>query len=160
MLDEVRYEFNSLFVGPRRPKAVPYESTYFDYKTMFGSQTMHVRQMYEASGLKVVDDKFDKFPDDFIGYELQYLYFLTHQASVKFNNANTDEFYEIIRQKSDFIVAHPSKWFNKFSECCNQAAKLEVWKNFGDFLMKYLNNESENLTKILALNQTTQNLKG
>lgn len=67
LLDELRYEFNRLFVGPRHPKAEPYESVYFDYKTMFGEKTMQVRGFYKSSGLKLSKEQFDKFPDDFIG---------------------------------------------------------------------------------------------
>lgn len=146
LIDEIRYEFNTLFVGPRRPKALPYESTYFDYKTLFGAQTMQVRGFYEAAGLKVEDEKFDKFPDDFIGYELQYLYFMSFLALDKINDE--EQFYEIIRQKKDFVDTHPSKWFGEFARHCAKAANLAVWKGFGEFLNLYLSKEILNLASL------------
>ena len=91
LIDEIRYEFNRLFVGPKRPKAEPYESVYFDYQTMFGAKTMQVRSFYESSRLKLEDAQLDKFPDDFIGYELQYLYFLSFSAlKAEDEHANLD----------------------------------------------------------------------
>lgn len=153
LIDEIRYEFNTLFVGPRRPKALPYESTYFDYKTLFGAQTMQVRAFYEAAGLKVEDEKFDKFPDDFIGYELQYLYFMSFLALDKIDDE--EQFYEIVRQKKDFVDTHPAKWFGEFARHCAKAANLEVWKGFGEFLNLYLSKEILNLA---SLNRETSKI--
>lgn len=140
-LDEIRWEFNRLFVGPARPKAVAYESVYFDYHTMFGKKTMEVREFYTKVGLKVA--KFDKFPDDFIGYEFEYLYFMSHKA------LNLDSNDEILKDKYDFLISHPCNWFDKFCELCIKESKFEIWQNFGKFLQIYLKNEVENLKEIL-----------
>ncbi|QKF60660.1 TorD/DmsD family molecular chaperone [Campylobacter curvus] len=145
LLDEIRYEFNTLFVGPRRPKAVPYESAYFEYKTMFSKRTMQVREFYESIGLKVEGEKFDKFPDDFIGYELEALYFLSFRALEEFKNENEARAYETLKAKGEFINSHPRQWFGEFCAACNGSAKLEIWKNFGDFLTLYLQKEIKNL---------------
>ncbi|ASM40061.1 molecular chaperone TorD family protein [Campylobacter sp. RM12327] len=141
-LDEARWEFNRLFVGPARPKAVPYESVYFDYHNMFGEKTMQVRDFYERAGLRV--KKFDKFPDDFIGYEFEYLYFMSYKAL-----NDEDDFAKIIQEKKSFLELHPSQWFDKFIELCIKESKLEIWKNLAEFLKLYLKNEIEILNKIL-----------
>lgn len=150
LINETRYEFNALFVGPRRPKALPYESTYFDYKNMFGKETFEVREYYKSVGLKVEDDKFDKFPDDFIGYELQYLYFVSFLALDRLSLDELSDFYEILEQKKEFIDSHPSRWFGQFASSCEKGANLQIWKSFADFLVVYLKNETENLKHILA----------
>lgn len=146
ILDETRYEFNTLFVGPKRPKALPYESTYFDYKTLFGNKTMQVREFYETSGLKVENDKLDKIPDDFIGFELQYLYVMSFNA-IKF--LGKSEFADIIQQKQNFITQHPSKWFDKFTERIMASAILPIWQSFSEFLNLYLEKESTNLKNLI-----------
>ncbi|MGG7049195.1 MULTISPECIES: TorD/DmsD family molecular chaperone [unclassified Campylobacter] len=151
LTDEARYEYNTLFVGPRRPKALPYESAYFDYKTLFGAHTMEVREIYKQAGLRVEAEKFDKFPDDFIGYELQFLYFLSFQALGFLQNEQQEKFYECLRQKAEFIDTHPSKWFLEFASRCGENAKLDIWKAFAEFLPLYLQDEQVNLTKILAI---------
>ena len=120
LLDELRYEFNRLFVGPRHPKAEPYESVYFDYKTMFGEKTMQVRGFYESSGLKLSKEQFDKFPDD------------------------------ILHKKYDFIRTHPFEWFYKFSSRCKEATNLEAYVSFADFLNLYLENEIEQSRALLT----------
>lgn len=145
-LNEIRWEFNRLFVGPRRPKAVPYESVYFDYKTMFGNKTMEVREFYSKIGLRVKE--FDKFPDDFIGYEFEYLYFMSHKA---LNAEKEDEFLEIIKEKNNFLISHPLQWFDKFIDLCINSSDLKIWKDFGKFIKLYLNNEADNLKEILNL---------
>ncbi|WP_033915654.1 TorD/DmsD family molecular chaperone [Campylobacter sputorum] len=141
-LNKARWEFNRLFVGPARPKAVPYESVYFDYHNMFGKKTMQVRDFYERAGLRV--KKFDKFPDDFIGYEFEYLYFMSYKAL-----NDEDDFAKIIQEKKSFLELHPSQWFDKFIELCIKESKLEIWKNLAEFLKLYLKNEIEILHKIL-----------
>lgn len=148
LLNEVRYEYNTLFVGPRRPKALPYESTYFDYKTIFGQKTMQVREVYENIGLRVEGDKFDKFPDDYIGYELQALYFMSFNAIKKIDEKNETDFINILKLKRDFIDTHPAGWFSKFGENCSFSAKLDIWKNFGEFLNLYLKQEIKNLLNV------------
>ena len=155
-LDEIRYEFNRLFVGPKRPKAEPYESVYFDYQTMFGAKTMQVRSFYESSGLKLEDAQLDKFPDDFIGYELQYLYFLSFSA---LKAEDETKFNEILRKKAEFIAAHPSQWFCKFAARCDEHASLDVWKSFGGFLNLYLKTEIDALKKALKDPEIFKNLK-
>ena len=155
-LDEIRYEFNRLFVGPKRPKAEPYESVYFDYQTMFGAKTMQVRSFYESSGLKLEDAQLDKFPDDFIGYELQYLYFLSFSALKAEDEA---KFNEILRKKAEFIAAHPSQWFCKFAARCDEHANLDFWKSFGSFLNLYLNSEMDALKRTLKDPEIFKNLK-
>lgn len=155
-LDEIRYEFNRLFVGPKRPKAEPYESVYFDYQTMFGTKTMQVRSFYESSALKLEDAQLDKFPDDFIGYELQYLYFLSFSALKAEDEA---KFNEILRKKAEFIAAHPSQWFCKFAARCDEHANLDIWKSFGSFLNLYLNSEMDALKSALKDPEIFKNLK-
>lgn len=145
LLNETRYEFNTLFVGPRRPKALPYESVYFDYKTMFGSKTMEVRAVYESIGLKVENAKFDKFPDDYIGYELQALYFMSYNALKKIDENSDDDATNILITKRDFINSHPAGWFKKFGENCALSARLDIWKSFSEFLNLYLQEEIKNL---------------
>ncbi|CAD7289458.1 TorD/DmsD family molecular chaperone [Campylobacter suis] len=150
LTDEARYEYNRLFVGPRRPRAIPYESAYFDYKTLFGAHTLEVREIYKQAGLMVEADKFDKFPDDFIGYELQFLYFLTYNALGFLQNEQEGQFYESLKQKAEFISMHPSKWFSEFASRCAGEARLDVWRAFAEFLTLYLKDEELSLVKILA----------
>ncbi|ASM35064.1 ubiquinol cytochrome C oxidoreductase, Rieske 2Fe-2S subunit [Campylobacter sputorum subsp. bubulus] len=138
-LNEARWEFNRLFVGPTRPKAVPYESVYFDYHTMFGEKTMQVREFYTKAGIKIKDDK---FPDDFIGFEFEYLYFMSYKAI----NSSNDE---IIKEKSDFLHSHPLNWFDQFTKLCIDESRLEIWREFAKFVRLYLENEIKILNKIL-----------
>ncbi|MDL0089814.1 TorD/DmsD family molecular chaperone [Campylobacter gastrosuis] len=143
LLDDLRYEFNRLFVGPRRPKALPYESTYFDYKNMFGTQTFEVRAFYKRAGLRVDDEQFDKFPDDYIGFELQYLYFMSYNM-LAYADDDKAKFEELAEQKAEFVSLH-TMWFRDFAKASSEATKLVVWKYFGEFLNLYLENEIINL---------------
>ena len=133
--------------GQPATQAEPYESVYFDYKTMFGEKTMQVRGFYESSGLKLSKEQFDKFPDDFIGYELQYLYFLSFNALQADEKEKMDE---ILHKKYDFIRTHPFEWFYKFSSRCKEATNLEAYVSFADFLNLYLENEIEQSRALLT----------
>ena len=126
------------------------------YTSLFGAKTMQVRSFYESSGLKLEDAQLDKFPDDFIGYELQYLYFLSFSALKAEDEAKFNEF---LRKKAEFIAAHPSQWFYKFTARCDEHANLDVWKSFGSFLNLYLNSEMDALKSALKDPEIFKNLK-
>ena len=147
LADELRWEFNSLFVGPAKPKALPYESTYFDYKNMFGKKTFEVREFYKNVGLQIESKQFDRFPDDYIGFELQYLYYMSFLALK--NIESQEKLLEILKEKNDFIIYHPSKWFDKFALACKEGTKMEFYKAFADFLLLYLKKEEENLNSAI-----------
>ena len=117
---------------------------------------MQVRSFYESSGLKLEDAQLDKFPDDFIGYELQYLYFLSFSALKAEDEA---KFNEILHKKAEFIAAHPSQWFGKFAARCDEHANLDLWKSFGSFLNLYLNSEMDALKSALKDPGIFKNLK-
>ena len=100
--------------------------------------------------------EFAKCKSDFIGYELQYLYFLSFSALKAEDEA---KFNEILRKKAEFIAAHPSQWFCKFAARCDEHANLDLWKSFGSFLNLYLNSEMDALKSALKDPEIFKNLK-
>lgn len=67
---EIRTEYARLFIGPRPPKAPPYESMYRGCpRRLFTETTMAVRKSFQNAGYAVTHK--GKEPDDHIGNELE-----------------------------------------------------------------------------------------
>lgn len=82
---EMKYDFNNLFIGPDILKAPPYESCYLNpERTLMQTETMRVRAKYREAGLEVAKKNVE--PDDFIGFELEFLLFLLSSESETHHN--------------------------------------------------------------------------
>lgn len=135
-LDEFRWEFNSLFI--LKPKVPASQSAYCDKSEatgarMFEASTFLVRSFYERAGLSLSRELLDKFPDDFIGYELQFLYYL----SFLLLDENSDK-KELLAIRNEFIKDCVFTWFDEFAMACKEQANSKEWASFGDFLTLYL----------------------
>ena len=77
---EMKYDFNRLFVGPDVLKAPPYESCYLNpERTLMQGETMRVRAKYREAGLEIARKNVE--PDDFMGFELEFLLYLISSES-------------------------------------------------------------------------------
>lgn len=150
LMNEMRYEFNRLFIGPFRPKAVPYESAYFLNGGLLNEITDDVCRFYNDEGLQVSANKDGKMPDDYIGFEIQFLYFLSTNAINCWQEGDAGSALQILKKKQEFLINHPIKWFNEFAQAVKEKSEVEPWPIFDDFLNSYLENETKRLNIILA----------
>ena len=55
---EMKYDFNSLFIGPDVLKAPPYESCYLNpERTLMQAETLRVRAKYREAGLEIAETR-------------------------------------------------------------------------------------------------------
>lgn len=113
--EEMKYEFNRLFVGPAAPKAPPYESVYRspDHLVM-QEQTLDVRKMYNQEQLLSTGQGCE--PDDFIGTELEFMAYLLSRAihaNQEQNTSKTEHYLDFYR---DFCSDHMDLWVESFAQ--------------------------------------------
>ncbi len=141
-LDEVRWEYNRLFIGPKKPLATPFESVYRSQKQlMMRESTFEVREFYAQVGLEV--EKKDQFPDDFIGLEFQYLFYVSQLVVELIKAKKIEEAKELILVREEFLYKHPKQWFPNFCDDISNNSEKQIWKNLAEFILNILKIEEE-----------------
>lgn len=141
-LDTARWEYNRLFIGPRRPLAPPFESIYrSDKQLQMQKFTFEVREYYEQIGLEV--EIGNQFPDDFIGFEFQYLFYISHLIVEALREGRIDEKNEFLVIKKKFLTEHPNQWMYKFCKDIIVESKEEIWMTLAEFIVGVLYKENE-----------------
>ena len=112
-LEELAVEYAQLFIGPARPPAVPYASFYLsESHSLMTDETIDVRKRYLEARLSVKE--LYSVPDDHIGIELEFIYYLTGKTIESFEKGEQEEASRFFEIRSDFIREHFSKWVPEF----------------------------------------------
>ncbi len=147
MLDEARWDYNRLFIGPQKPLAIPFESSYrSDENLLMREFTYQVREYYSQVGIEV--EELNHFPDDFIGFEFQYLYCMSLLIIESYKTGNMIEVNSLLKTRKEFFDNHPKTWINKFSEDIIINSKQEVLKELGSFIQDIMKKEELFLEKV------------
>ncbi len=113
--EALKPEFTRLFIGPRHVPAPPYESVYRSpARALMQEITLAVRQKYRTAGLLVRN--FNREPDDHIGLELEFMYFLNHQAAEALGRRQTAALLTAIDWQQQFLAEHLSQWVPAFCQ--------------------------------------------
>ncbi len=139
-LDEARWDYNRLFIGPKRPIASTFESVHrSEKKLMMREETFQVREFYSQVGLEV--EKLNQFPDDFIGFEFQYLLYTALMVVELINDGEEDKAKELMEIREEFISKHPKQWFPEFCDDILKGSKEQIWKDLAAFILNILEQE-------------------
>ncbi len=111
---DMQYDFNRLFIGPDVLQAPPYESCYRNPdKTLMQAETLKVREKYLRAGLAISRKNVE--PDDFIGFELEFLLFLL-----------SDESGEMTELTNQFLTEHLLVWYKDHVEAIRENTKHPI----------------------------------
>lgn len=109
-------EFTRLLVGPGETPVVPYGSFYLSpTRNLMTEETLAVRAFYLGAGMAV--QNLNQVPDDHLGIELEFLYWLTRQADDGAQEAR-GHFLDL---RDSFILDHYSKWVPEFADALDRA---------------------------------------
>ncbi|CZE47728.1 TorD/DmsD family molecular chaperone [Campylobacter geochelonis] len=143
-LDEARWEYNRLFIGPKKPPASPFESVYRSKKGLLMREFAYeVREIYANVGLEVQAK--DHMPDDFLGFELQYLFYISSLARESLKNEKFSQADELIELRKEFLKEHILVWIYKFIDDIKTHSKEKIWVEFGEFLTSVFELEKKHL---------------
>ncbi|MBI3591935.1 MAG: molecular chaperone TorD family protein [Nitrospirae bacterium] len=114
-LEELALEYARLFIGPQNPPAVPYASFYLsESHSLMTDETIDVRKQYLEAGMAVKE--LYSIPDDHIGIELEFIYYLTQKTIELFEQEQREKAARLFEMRSDFLTKHMAQWVPLFVE--------------------------------------------
>jgi len=126
-IQELALEFARLFIGPTNPPAIPYASFYLsESHTLMTDETIDVRKRYLDAGMAVKD--LYSIPDDHIGIELEFIYYLTQKTIELFERGEREEASRLFELRSDFLKEHMAKWLPIFTDKVIEFAQNDFYK--------------------------------
>lgn len=126
-LEELAGEFTRVFIGPLKPLVVPYASFYLsDSRQLMTDETIEVRRRYLDAGMAIKE--LYKVPDDHIGIELEFLYYLASESASLLQQGRHAEATTFQAMKTDFISSHMALWVPRFAEQLAEATNEDFFK--------------------------------
>lgn len=148
-MDELKSEYNRLFIGPGHLPAPPWESVYLSKeKIIFDEHTLAVRDFYKR--WKVAPTRINKEPDDHIGFELEFMAILISKSIRALEKGNMEELKDVIKGQVEFLDKHPLVWIDEFSNKLTNSTVEPFYKGIGLFLLEYTKMDRELLEDIIS----------
>lgn len=126
-------EHTRLFIGPADVPAMPYASFYLSAaRLLMTEETMAVRQLYLDAGVRVAE--LNATPDDHVGVELEFLYFLTAAAIEAFEVGDEAAMKNSLSQRDRFLNQHWRRWAPVFSQRIVEVTTEPFYRAVGKLL--------------------------
>lgn len=148
--DEVRQEYQRLFIGPGPLPAAPWESVYLseDHITL-DEHTLAVREFYRRWGYEVSNVKQD--PDDHIGLELEFMALLINTSLGNIHPDKQQKLIEILDAQRTFLNNHLFCWVKPFCSKLAENTKHPLFSGIALFTPEYLRMDADLLEEIITL---------
>ncbi len=132
-LEDLTFEYTRLFIGPKNPPAVPYASFYLsETPALMTEETIMVRKRYLEAGMAVKD--LYSMPDDYLGIELEFLYYLTQKIIQDFEEGRRQEASRNLELRDDFLREHMRLWVPIFSDKVLENTKEDFYRGAAHIL--------------------------
>ncbi|MEK7438633.1 MAG: molecular chaperone TorD family protein [Pseudomonadota bacterium] len=113
-IDELAVEFTRLIVGPAQTPAVPYASFYLSpSRLVMTEDTLVIRRQYADAGVARRNDV--RIPDDHLGLELEFLYFLEREIALARANGDDQTVQVLCGRRTGFVCGHMLQWVPRFA---------------------------------------------
>lgn len=137
--EQLRDDYNRLFVGPGPLLAPPWESVYRSKeRLLFGEHTLAVRAFYHSYGLKAV--KQEQEPEDHIALELEFAGWLCQQAA---DAPGPEEARGFVDGHREFLVRHMLEWVPAFGEAVREGSSTVFYHRLTVLTQAWLDYEKE-----------------
>lgn len=148
LYQDIKVEYSRLFLGPKRPIAPPYESVYTSCrKQIFGESATEVKKQYEEMGLKIKSKA--NIPEDFIGYELEFMYYLSYFTITLYDDNNFEKINSIIKYQQNFLDKHLKNWVEQFTNDIIENTNIEYFRVLGNFTKEFIIEDYKNISKLI-----------
>lgn len=140
--DQVRKDFQLLYLGPGHLEAPPYESVHLNNSGLvFEKETLEVRAFYRRFGLQL--ERQDKDPDDHVAIELEMLATLAIRALDALDaaaekgdaGALPDAVRTYVDAIGEFLENHALLWHHRLGELTVEKASTSFVQGLGSLLM-------------------------
>jgi TorA maturation chaperone TorD len=137
-LEELALEYARLFIGPKNPPAVPYASFYLsESRSLMTEETIDVRKRYLEAGMAVKE--LYSIPDDHIGIEWEFIYYLTQRIIELFEQGQREEASRLFEIRSDFFSKHMTLWLPFFADKVFESTQEDFYKGAALILRGVIN---------------------
>jgi TorA maturation chaperone TorD len=131
--EDLALEYSRLFIGPKNPPAVPFASFYLsETHSLMSEETIEVRKRYLEAGMAVKD--LYSMPDDHLGIELEFLYYLTQKIIQDFEQGRREEASRILEIRENFLKEHMRLWVPIFSDKVLENTKEDFYRGAAHIL--------------------------
>lgn len=146
--NEIKVEYARLFLGPKKIPAPPFESVYTTKtRHMFGESTTEVRELYKNAGLKL--ETKDNLPDDFIGYELEFMYYLSYETIKALEENNEEKVEKILKYQYHFLKEHLNVWIKDFTKDILDNTTNDYFRVTAKLTAEFIKGEYNNLKELI-----------
>jgi TorA maturation chaperone TorD len=126
-LEDLAIEYARLFIGPQSPPAVPYASFYLsESHSLMTDETIDVRKRYLEAGMAVKN--LYSIPDDHIGIELEFVYYLTQKIIELFEQGQREDASRLFEIRSDFLSDHMALWLPRFADKVLESTQEDFYR--------------------------------
>lgn len=148
---ELKAEFARLFLGPNKLLAPPFESVYLSpRRRLMGEETIKVREKYREMEMKTLEK--GNIPDDHIGLELEFMYYLCYKALDSFKGeVDTKYIRKNIEMQNKFISQHLIKWVPLFCKDIRENTNLLFFKEIANFTEKFIIEEKDTIAETVKV---------
>lgn len=135
-------DYTRLFLGPVNAVAQPYGSIWLDAeKTVMGSSTMAVLDMYGQGGFEMEDD-FQE-PPDHIAAELEFLYLLIFRENAAHRNGRSEALTTIAGLRKRFLDEHLGRWVGPFTAAVKVGAQSAFYRELAALTDRFVGMEAD-----------------
>ncbi|NQV84032.1 MAG: molecular chaperone TorD family protein [Rhodospirillales bacterium] len=127
LLEDLAVEYARLFLGPGNHVA-PYAAIYLagDGASLWGPETIWVKQFIEAAGFEYKADYFD-LPDH-IAVELEFMQEIAANEAAALERQDLQHAETLQRIEEEFVTTHMAKWVPKFCRQVQNRAELPFYR--------------------------------
>jgi TorA maturation chaperone TorD len=133
VFDQTYRDYMVLLVGVGMPKAPPWESVYRTAGALlFQQETVDVRAWYRRFGKQIVNK--GREPEDHIGYELEFVSFMTSKILLAYDAHDNEELTDLTRSRARFLGEHLLTWASQWCSTVLTHAKGDFYKGIALYL--------------------------
>ena len=148
-LADIEADFASLFVGPDRTLAPPYESVYLGGEgLLFDAGTLDVRAHYARYGIEVA--RKGRVPDDHLSCELHFAAHLAGLVEARLEAGDEDGAIDVLADLKEFLEAHLGRWAPKFAARVEAGAKTGFYRDAAGLLRDTVENLAASVSRALG----------
>jgi len=155
-VDELRYEYNNLFIVPQGQYVTPFESVYRGARVengkevpgyLNGPETAAVRRAYRGLGLKLKPRKIG--PADFIGMELDFMHQAAEMEREAWQAGNAARAVRLLAVQRTFFEEHLHQWAPSLCRRVMERTRSSLYKCLASLMRDFLVVEAQTLSEIL-----------
>lgn len=148
-LDELRYEYNNLFIVPGGRYLTPYESVYRGTRIergkkmpglLNGPETLEVLRIYQSMGYEM--DRRKIGPPDYVGTEIEFLYRMISLEQAASGEKDPERSLLYLKAQKQFFENHLYQWVPVLCQKLMERTRKPLYKSIGAITIDFLEVEA------------------